>query len=79
MNKEGIIAAGIWCVDVSFKIQNWPLEGKTSIIKNDIQIVLVGPEIPLINGISDYIKNDPETSHVSIIGPSKYGAQLERW
>ena len=50
---------------------------KTSIIKNDIQIVLVGPEIPLINGISDYIKNDPETSHVSIIGPSKYGAQLE--
>ena len=50
---------------------------KTSIIKNDIQIVLVGPEIPLINGIYDYIKNDPETSHVSIIGPSKYGAQLE--
>jgi len=50
---------------------------KTSIINNDIQIVLVGPEIPLINGIYDYIKNDPETSHVSIIGPSKYGAQLE--
>ena len=50
---------------------------KTSIIKNDIQIVLVGPEIPLINGIYDYFKNDPETSHVNIIGPSKYGAQLE--
>ena len=50
---------------------------KTSIIKNDIQIVLVGPEIPLINGISDYIKNDPEIPHVSVIGPSKHGAQLE--
>ena len=50
---------------------------KRSIIKNNIQIVLVGPEIPLINGIYDFIKNDSQISYVNVIGPSKYGAQLE--
>ena len=49
MNKEGIIAAGIWCVDVSFKIQNWPLEGKTSIIKKKINGVGGGPSNVLTN------------------------------
>jgi len=52
-------------------------EIKRSIIKNNIQIVLVGPEIPLINGIYDFIKNDSQISYVNVIGPSKYGAQLE--
>ena len=52
-------------------------EIKTLIIEKNVQIVLIGPEIPLINGIYDYIKNDPKTSHISIIGPSKKGAQLE--
>ena len=61
---------------VSLDINNFS-EIKKSIIKNNIQMVLVGPEIPLINGIYDYIKNDQEISHVSVIGPSKRGAQLE--
>ncbi len=53
------------------------LEIKASIIKNNIQLILVGPEIPLINGIYDFIKNDSEISYIDVIGPSKNGAQLE--
>lgn len=61
---------------VSLDINNFQ-EVKTSIIKNSIQLLLVGPEIPLINGIYDFIKSDSEISHVYVIGPSKTGAQLE--
>ena len=38
---------------------------------------MVGPEIPLINGIQDYLKKDPLTNNTAVIGPSKKGAQLE--
>lgn len=48
------------------------------IIKNyDIEMVVVGPENPLIDGVYDFIKADSEINHVSVIGPSKNGAQLE--
>ena len=50
---------------------------KDCILSYNISFVLVGPEIPLINGISDYIKNDPLLSKVFVIGPSKYGSKLE--
>ena len=43
---------------------------------NDFDIV-VGPEDPLVKGIYDIFKNDPSTSHIAIVGPSKEGAQLE--
>ena len=45
--------------------------------KNDISMVVVGPEVPLVEGIVDYFKSQPELSGVDIIGPSKAGAQLE--
>ena len=61
---------------ISININNFT-EIKSLIIKNNIQLLLVGPEIPLINGIYDFIKNDSEISHVNVIGPSKKGAQLE--
>ena len=61
---------------LSIDINNFS-EIKRSIIKNNIHIVLVGPEIPLINGLWDFIKNDSQISHVNVIGPSKFGAQLE--
>ena len=50
---------------------------KQSIISYSISFVLVGPEIPLIQGITDFITNDPELISVSIIGPSKQGSMLE--
>ncbi len=61
---------------ISLDINNFS-EIKRSIIINNIETVLVGPEIPLINGISDFIKNDKEIFHVNVIGPSKHGAKLE--
>ena len=50
---------------------------KSQVIELKIDMVLVGPEIPLINGIQDFLKNDPLTKKTSIIGPSKQGARLE--
>ncbi len=42
-----------------------------------IDMVVVGPEDPLVKGICDFFKNDPELKHIPVIGPSKLGAQLE--
>ena len=42
-----------------------------------IQMVIIGPENPLIDGVYDFIKADSEINHVSVIGPSQNGAQLE--
>ena len=50
---------------------------KNNIIDLNISLVLVGPEIPLINGIVNFLKNDPSLEHVQIVGPSQKGAQLE--
>jgi phosphoribosylamine---glycine ligase len=47
------------------------------ILKNKIKILIVGPEEPLVKGIADFIKNDPQLRGVIVIGPSKEGAQLE--
>ncbi|MFV0346301.1 MAG: phosphoribosylamine--glycine ligase [Bacteroidales bacterium] len=50
---------------------------KKAILAHEINMVIVGPEIPLVAGIVDYFKGDKELSGVSIIGPSKEGATLE--
>lgn len=50
---------------------------KTFAIENQIDMVVVGPEDPLVNGIYDSFKNDETTQHIAIIGPSKAGAVLE--
>ncbi len=50
---------------------------KEIILDKSIDMVLVGPEMPLINGITDFINSDPELKHVNVIGPSKQGAMLE--
>ena len=50
---------------------------KENILKNSIKLVLVGPEIPLINGVVDQINNDKELEHILVVGPSKKGALLE--
>ena len=50
---------------------------KNAVLQHDIKMIVVGPEDPLVNGIRDFFENDPETSHVSVIGPNAKGAQLE--
>ena len=50
---------------------------KNAVIDNGIELVVVGPEDPLVNGIRDYFESDPSISHVPVIGPRAKGAQLE--
>ncbi len=45
--------------------------------EHDIEMVLVGPEEPLVNGIYDYFKSKPGLDKIKLIGPSKEAAQLE--
>jgi len=50
---------------------------KKTIIKNQINMVLVGPENPIVNGITDFFENDKQLKHIAIIAPNKSGARLE--
>ena len=46
-------------------------------LANNIGMVVVGPEAPLVKGISDFFKNDEQLCKIPVVGPSKYGAQME--
>ena len=50
---------------------------KRAVLEHQIQLVVVGPEQPLVDGIVDFFRADAELAHVKIIGPSKHAAQLE--
>lgn len=50
---------------------------KAFALENDISMIVVGPEDPLVNGIADAFKTDSATAGISVIGPSKAGAVLE--
>ena len=49
----------------------------TFALKENIEMVVVGPEDPLVKGIYDYFQNRPELKHIAVIGPSAQGAELE--
>ena len=46
-------------------------------ISEEISMVIVGPEDPLVKGIFDFFQSDEKLKHISVIGPSKQGAKLE--
>ena len=50
---------------------------KNCVLENAIDMIVVGPEDPLVNGIYDYFSKDEATHHVNVIGPSAEAAQLE--
>ncbi|NQU85760.1 MAG: phosphoribosylamine--glycine ligase, partial [Mariniphaga sp.] len=50
---------------------------KKSIIKNKIDMVVVGPEVPLVEGIHDFFESDNDLREIKVVGPKKSGAQLE--
>lgn len=50
---------------------------KDFVVAEGIDMVVVGPEDPLVKGIYDELKSDSRTAHVPVIGPSKAGAELE--
>jgi len=62
--------------NINLNINNFD-DVKKVVIENKIDIVVVGPEEPLVNGIFDYFVKDKELKKTKVIGPSKLGAQLE--
>ncbi|GHT56143.1 phosphoribosylamine--glycine ligase [Bacteroidia bacterium] len=70
--------AGTATVGVNVPIAATDFEAvKNFVLTNEIGMVVVGPEDPLVQGIYDFFKNDAALKAIPVIGPSKHGAQLE--
>lgn len=50
---------------------------KKAVLQNSIDLVLVGPEDPLVKGVVDFFAADDAIKHIPVVGPDKFGAQLE--
>ncbi|HYQ58101.1 MAG TPA: phosphoribosylamine--glycine ligase [Draconibacterium sp.] len=50
---------------------------KKLVLDNKIDLMLVGPEVPLVEGLHDFFATDPELASVKVVGPKKAGAELE--
>ena len=62
--------------NVNLKATDFPAL-KAFALEKEIDMIVVGPEDPLVEGIYDYFQNRPELKHIAVIGPSANGAQLE--
>lgn len=62
--------------NVNIKADDFPAI-KEFVLKNNVDMVVVGPEDPLVKGIYDFFRNDPALASIPVIGPSREGAQLE--
>ena len=62
--------------NVDLDINDFDAIGKFC-FKEDIEMIVVGPEKPLVNGLYDYFKSKEELQKIYFIGPSQMGAQLE--
>ena len=62
--------------NIDLSVNDFEAIKKVCII-NNIELVFVGPEDPLVNGIYEFFKNDSELNEITVIGPSKEAAKLE--
>jgi phosphoribosylamine--glycine ligase len=70
--------AGTVCLGENLPLNPNDFEGiKRECISRNINMVIVGPEEPLVNGIYDFFRNDADLCRIPLVGPSKAGAQLE--
>jgi phosphoribosylamine---glycine ligase len=46
-------------------------------LEHSVNLLIIGPEVPLVLGLRDYFENDVRLAHILIVGPGKIGAQLE--
>ena len=70
--------AGTASIATNISIQPTDFESiKKLVVEEKIEMVVVGPEDPLVAGIFDFFKNDKDLNSVPVIGPSKEGAKLE--
>lgn len=63
-------------ININLNPENFE-EVKEAVLSNKIDMVIVGPEAPLVSGIHDYFLNDDQIKVVPVIGPVKAAAQLE--
>lgn len=72
----GNAGTGQYGTNIDLKVTDF--EGiATFSLENNIELILVGPEEPLVKGIHDYFLNREDIKHIAIIGPQQLGAQLE--
>ncbi|RRD61233.1 phosphoribosylamine--glycine ligase [Tannerella forsythia] len=70
--------AGTATVGTNVDLQTNDFAGiKTFVLANHVDMVVVGPEDPLVAGIYDYFRDDDALTRIPVIGPSREGAQLE--
>lgn len=62
--------------NVNISVNDFPAL-KQFVVSHKVNMVVVGPEDPLVNGVYDFFANDSELKDIPVIGPSKEGAQLE--
>ena len=70
--------AGTTAHGTNVNLKETDFEGiKTFCLENEISMLVVGPEAPLVAGIADFFDADEELKKIAVIGPKKFGAQLE--
>lgn len=70
--------AGTAAIAKNINLSITDFEGiKNFILENSIELVVVGPEEPLVKGVVDYLLDQKETTAIPVVGPSKLGATLE--
>lgn len=62
--------------NIAVSITDFPAIKKI-VLEKEIDMVIVGPEVPLVEGITDFFIADPEVCKIPVIGPTKAGAALE--
>lgn len=72
----GNAGTGRMGTNLSLNVNDFPAI-KKAVTDHQINMVIVGPEDPLVNGIHDYFLNDRDLRHIPVIGPTRAGAQLE--
>lgn len=72
----GNAGTGKYGTNVNLKVTDF--EGIAAFaLENNIELIVVGPEEPLVKGIHDYFLDREDLKHIAIIGPQQLGAQLE--
>ncbi len=70
--------AGTAEVGTNIDIDEGDQDGIVRLIhEKNINLVVIGPEAPLVSGLADYLRNYPGLEEISVVGPGKLGAQLE--